>query len=86
MKEGSLLITTSTITSLEIKEIAAAAQAKGINTLDAIVSGGSNGVAAGTLVIMVSGNADVYEECKNTLFAMGSNTVKVGEDIGMDRL
>ena len=86
MKPGSTLIVTSTIAPSEIKQIAKAAAAKGINTLDAPVSGGAGGAAEGTLVIMVSGSDEVYEECKEALFAVGSNTMKVGNEIGIGQV
>jgi 2-hydroxy-3-oxopropionate reductase len=83
MKPGSTLIITSTIAPSETLSIAEYAASRGVNMLDSPVSGGMNGASAGTLVMMVSGEDAVYEECKDALFAVGSNTVKVGDKIGM---
>jgi len=86
MKTGSTLIVTSTIAPSEIKRISEVAAERGINTLDAPVSGGANGAAAGTLVIMVGGDELVFEECKEALMAVGSNTRKVGDAIGIGQV
>jgi 3-hydroxyisobutyrate dehydrogenase len=86
MKLGSTLIVTSTIAPSEIKQIAQEAAAKGVNTLDAPVSGGAGGAAAGSLVLMVSGPDEVFEECKEALLAVGSNTMKVGNEIGVGQV
>ncbi|NPV54949.1 MAG: NAD(P)-dependent oxidoreductase [Firmicutes bacterium] len=86
MKPGSTLIVTSTIAPSEIKKVAEAAAAKGVNVLDSPVSGGARGAAAGTLTMMVAGSDDVFEACKDALFAVGSNTIKVGNEIGIGQV
>ncbi len=83
MKPGSTLIVTSTIAPSEIKQIAKAASALGVEVLDAPVSGGSVGAANGTLVIMVGGEERVFQKCKDAILAVGSNAVKVGDEIGI---
>ena len=52
---GSLVIDCSTISPTATKEIAAALAERGVNMLDAPISGGSEGAAKGTLSIMVGG-------------------------------
>lgn len=83
MKPGSTLIVTSTIAPSETRQVAEYAAKRGVRMLDAPVSGGVNGAAGGTLVLMVAGEDGVFEECRDALFAVGSNTVKVGREIGM---
>lgn len=81
MKSGSLLIDNSTISPIVTKEIAEKLAEKGIDMLDAPVSGGSEGAQKGTLSIMVGGKADVLEKAMPILEAMGKSITHVG-DIG----
>jgi 3-hydroxyisobutyrate dehydrogenase-like beta-hydroxyacid dehydrogenase len=46
--------------------------------LDAPVSGGTQGAEAGTLTIMVGGEADAFEQARPVLEAMGKNVFHVG--------
>ena len=57
-----------------------------MHTIDAPVSGGAGRAADGTLVIMASCRDDVYEQCKEVLLAVGSDTVKVGDKIGVGQV
>lgn len=50
--------------------------------LDAPVSGGSIGARDASLTIMVGGPADLFEECRPVLEALGRNVIHCG-DIGM---
>ena len=59
-------------------EIAAAAGARGIATLDAPVSGGDVGARAGTLSIMVGGDRQAFEAVLPCFEAMGSTIVHQG--------
>ena len=54
------------------------AQAKGILTLDAPVSGGVIGADNGTLTFMVGGNSKVYEEYKFLFDLMGKKSILCG--------
>ncbi|MGE4283669.1 MAG: NAD(P)-dependent oxidoreductase, partial [Clostridia bacterium] len=38
------------------------------------------------LVLMVSGTDEVFEECKDALVAVGTNTTKVGNEIGLGQV
>jgi 2-hydroxy-3-oxopropionate reductase len=49
-----------------------------VETLDAPVSGGPPGAAAGTLAIMVGGDEDVFEACLPILRTMGSAITHMG--------
>ena len=50
----------------------------GVTVLDAPVSGGVYGAAAGTLAVMVGGNRDTYDTVKPMLDAIGSHVVYCG--------
>lgn len=79
MKKGSILIDMSSIAPLASKEIAAALKEKGIEMLDAPVSGGEPKAVDGTLSIMAGGSAEIFEKMKELLLAMGSSAVYCGE-------
>ena len=75
---GSAYIDCSTISPATARIVAAALAARGVGMLDAPVSGGDVGAKAGTLAIMVGGEADVYERCLPVLQAMGKTIVHCG--------
>lgn len=81
MLPGSVLIDSSSINPLASKEIAAALAAKGVEMLDAPVSGGEPGAINGTLSFMVGGKQSVFERCKPLLETMGASMVLCG-DVG----
>ncbi|MBK8022913.1 MAG: NAD(P)-dependent oxidoreductase [Chloroflexi bacterium] len=77
-KPGALVIDMSTISPGATRTMAEALAAKGIQMLDAPVSGGSEGAAKGTLSIMVGGEADQFERALPVLRAMGKTVTLVG--------
>ncbi len=80
-RKGSLVVDMSSIAPLAAKEVAAALAKKGIDMLDAPVSGGEPKAIDGTLAIMVGGRQEVFEKAKDILLKMGSSAVLCG-DIG----
>jgi 2-hydroxy-3-oxopropionate reductase len=76
---GSIVIDMSSIAPLVSRDLAAKAKARGVEMLDAPVSGGEPKAIEGTLAIMVGGNAATFEEVKDLLLLMGSTAVLVGE-------
>jgi len=78
IRPGVLLIDSSTIDPLSAREVAAAARAHGNPMLDAPVSGGTGGAAAGTLTFMVGGEAADFDRAQPVLAAMGRNIVHCG--------
>ncbi len=80
-KKGSLMVDMSSIAPLAAREVAAALAKKGIDMLDAPVSGGEPKAIDGTLAIMVGGRPEVFEKAKDILLKMGSSAVLCG-DIG----
>jgi 2-hydroxy-3-oxopropionate reductase len=80
-KAGMILIDMSSIAPLVSKEVAAEAEKKGVEMLDAPVSGGEPKAKDGTLSIMVGGKKEVFKQVENILKVMGASAVLVG-DIG----
>jgi 2-hydroxy-3-oxopropionate reductase len=78
IKPGSVVIDMSSISPLVTQEIAKALKGKGVEMLDAPVSGGETGAVQGTLAIMVGGKKKIFEECIEIFKAMGRNIVYVG--------
>lgn len=77
---GQILIDMSSISPLVTQEIAKELYAKGVEMLDAPVSGGQEKAQSGTLAIMVGGKEEIFKKLKDILEIMGKPTL-VG-DIG----
>lgn len=77
-KPGSVYIDCSTIAPETARRVAHDLAEKGIEMLDAPVSGGDVGAKAGTLAIMVGGDPAVFERSRPALEAMGKTIVHVG--------
>jgi len=75
---GTLLIDCSTIDVDTARAVAAAAEQKGLLMLDAPVSGGVGGAAAGTLTFMVGGSAQAFTRAQTILEKMGKTIVHAG--------
>jgi 3-hydroxyisobutyrate dehydrogenase len=73
-----LCVDMSTIDPGTSQRVAARLNERRIRFLDAPVSGGVGGAAAGTLAIMVGGDARDLEEARPALAAMGLNVIHVG--------
>lgn len=79
MKPGAVFIDCSSINPVASKEIYAELQKKGVEMLDAPVSGGEQGAIDGILSFMVGGKQEVFDACKPILSAMGASAVRCGE-------
>lgn len=78
VKPGSVVVDMSTISPQVTRELAETLQARGVDMLDAPVSGGEKGAIEGTLSIMVGGDAAVLERVRPALNAMGKRIVHIG--------
>lgn len=76
---GTLLIDCSTIAPASSQKLAQAGRAAGIAVLDAPVSGGTAGAAAGTLTFMVGGCKDDLARAEPLLRKMGQNITHAGD-------
>ena len=78
-KKDSIIIDMSSIAPLASKEVAAEAIKKGVEMLDAPVSGGEPKAIDGTLSIMIGGKQEIFDKCFDILTKMGKSVVLCGE-------
>jgi len=78
-KPGSVVIDMSSIAPLASREIYTALEGKGIDMLDAPVSGGEPKAIDGTLSVMVGGKKEVFDKHYDIMKAMAASVVYVGE-------
>lgn len=77
-KAGTILIDLSSVLPSTPWKIEPKAKAKGVGFLEAPVSGGVTGAAAGTLAIMVGGDAETLKRAEPVLKPIGPNIFHVG--------
>jgi len=77
-KKGDVFIDMSTISPIATRKMAERLAEKGVEMLDAPVSGGVIGANNGTLSIMVGGKRDIFDECRPILEAMGKTITYIG--------
>ena len=77
--EGTVVIDMSSIDPVESKKIGADLAKKGIEMLDAPVSGGEPKAIDGTLSVMVGGKKDLFDKYYDMLMIMAGSGVYVGE-------
>ncbi len=75
---GAVIVDTSTIEPASARRFAAQADAAGVAYLDAPVSGGPGGAAAGQLAMMVGGSAAALERVRPCLLLLTARIVHVG--------
>lgn len=78
--EGTLLIDCSTVDVESARAAHELAALRACLSLDAPVSGGTSGAAAGTLTFMAGGSADAFERARPILETMGRKIVHCGGD------
>lgn len=76
---SALIVDCSTVAPQNSKRVAKAAAERGIHFVDAPVSGGTAGAAAGTLAFMCGGPVEDFERAKTVLEAMGTNIFHAGD-------
>ena len=76
---GLIFVDHSTIKPAAARKIAAELSAKGVQCLDAPISGGDIGAQQGTLAIMIGGPAEALERAMPVLQAEGKKITHVGE-------
>lgn len=81
---GSLLVLSSTVAPADARVLAAACEERGVNLLDAPVSGGPGPAAEGRLAMMVGGPAEALAQARPILDALGdpARTWHVGLRVG----
>ena len=78
MRPGSALIDSSTVSPELARRVAAACAERGVDFLDAPVTGGTWGAKKGELVFMIGGKAEVLERVKPVLEAVGKKFLLLG--------
>ena len=77
-RPGTLFIDSSTIDVASARAVAEAGAKSGFEVLDAPVSGGTGGAAAGTLTFMCGGSEAAFARARPILEAMGKTIVHAG--------
>lgn len=75
---GKVLIDMTTTSPTLSEKLYDEGKKRGLSVLDAPVTGGDTGAAAGTLSILVGGDEDVYEKCRPLFSAMGTSITYFG--------
>jgi 3-hydroxyisobutyrate dehydrogenase-like beta-hydroxyacid dehydrogenase len=79
IREGAIWIELST-NNLDVwREVRELAAPKQVRTLDAPISGGAEGAAAGTLTVLVGGDQATFDECQPIFSAIGKRIDYLGE-------
>jgi 2-hydroxy-3-oxopropionate reductase len=78
-KPGMLLIDMSSISPVVARKLAGEAEKRGLDMIDAPVSGGEAGAISATLSIMIGGKAAAVERAMPIFQVLGNNIVHVGD-------
>ncbi|NUW69949.1 3-hydroxyisobutyrate dehydrogenase [Vibrio coralliilyticus] len=79
VEDGTFLIDSSTIAPQSARIVAQCAADKGLDFVDAPVSGGVAGAKAGTLTFIVGGSDGAFEKAESVLKHMGKNIFHAGK-------
>jgi 2-hydroxy-3-oxopropionate reductase len=79
IKPGSVFVDMSTIAPSSAKKLYDAFQEKGVEALDAPVSGGQVGAESGTISIMVGGSQATFDRVLPLFDIMGKSAVLIGD-------
>jgi 2-hydroxy-3-oxopropionate reductase len=79
VQKGSTVIDMSSISPMVAQKVGAACEAKGVEFLDAPVSGGEPKAIDGTLAIMVGGKQEVFDKMEPILKTLGSTVTLTGK-------
>jgi 2-hydroxy-3-oxopropionate reductase len=78
-RKGATVVDMSSISPMVAQRVGAALEAKGIEFLDAPVSGGEPKAIDGTLAIMVGGKREVFDKMEPILKTMGATVTLTGK-------
>ena len=78
-RPGTLVVDTSTIDPAAARAMAARLRERGLDALDAPVSGGPHGARDGALSIMVGGPADVLERARPLFDCIAAKVLRMGD-------
>jgi 2-hydroxy-3-oxopropionate reductase len=77
-RSASVVVDMSTISPLSAKRLAERLETRGLEMLDAPVSGGQEGAREANLTIMVGGKEEIFEQTKPLLETLGKNVTYIG--------
>jgi 3-hydroxyisobutyrate dehydrogenase-like beta-hydroxyacid dehydrogenase len=78
LQPGTILVSHTSTPPAATKRLAAAAEARGSRVLEAAMTGGVAGAAAGTLTLMCAGDPGLFEECWPRLRLIAKHRLYVG--------
>ncbi len=78
-RAGGVVVDMATISPLATRRIAEALEARGVEHLDAPVSGGPMGAQSATLAIMVGGKPSVFERVRPLFERLGATILHMGD-------
>jgi 2-hydroxy-3-oxopropionate reductase len=79
LKSGTLIIDMSSISPVVARKLAADAEKRGSDMLEAPVSGGEAGAVSATLSIMIGGKTTAVERAMTIFQTLGKNIIHVGD-------
>lgn len=79
IQEGATFVDMSTIAPSTARKVYAALQEKGVEALDAPVSGGESGAKSGSVSIMVGGSDQAFQKALPLFEVMGKSAVLIGD-------
>lgn len=77
-RSGLIVIDMSSVAPLASKEICTELEKRGVDMLDAPVSGGEPKAIDGTISVMVGGKKEVFDKCYDIMMAMAASVVYTG--------
>ena len=78
VRPGDVIVLMSTVSPVQVKELAQKLGGRKVQILDAPISGGKEGAEAGTLSIMAGGEKSAFERCLPVFRAMGKSVYHLG--------
>jgi len=79
VRRGGIVVDMSTISPQTVKALARQLEEKGVDMLDAPVSGGQEGAREASLTIMVGGKEGIFERMKPVFQKLGKNISHIGD-------
>ena len=79
MKRGAIFVDHTTASAAVARELNAVAQARGLQFIDAPVSGGNLGAVNGTLTVMCGGDANAFQAMLPVAMAFARAVTRIGE-------
>jgi 3-hydroxyisobutyrate dehydrogenase len=83
MKRGGVVVVSATTSPSFVERLARRLGDHGLLLLDAPVTGGVTGAAAGTLTMLTAGSAQAYAACEDVLAAISARVFRFGSKPGL---